>query len=103
MILNAVMRTAKGKLRPGERKKSQAWEQLSEKSRRFGRASGPGTNASAERRIYPAARGTKRVLPDKSGVPTRPEVFSGFDHHAQNAGENPGRRLVRASFTRLWV
>jgi hypothetical protein len=59
MIRNAVMRTAKGKLRAGERKKSSAREQWPENSFRFEHASGPGTNASAERRIHPAARGAK--------------------------------------------
>jgi hypothetical protein len=41
MIRSAVMRTAKWKWRSGERKKSQAWEQLSEKFHRFGRAPHP--------------------------------------------------------------
>ena len=109
MIRNAVMRTAKGKLRSGERKiferpalVPQTCHKFVAQIEIFGSVDGGHAAESWERRRLAGVSSVELA----GGTPALPEKRIErpmLDGHAQNAGENPGRRLVRANFTRLWV
>jgi hypothetical protein len=109
MIRNAVMRTAKGKLRSDERKifgrpalVPQAHPKFVAQIETFGSANG-GHAAEAWERRRLAGVFVAELAGGTPALPRKGAMRSMLDGPAQNVGEDPGWRLVRVNFTRLWV